>query len=143
MDAQHGRPGRQVLADHREDLDEAAGLAREPQQRRAIDRRDDRRRPLVGHEDRGARVGGHGRRAAGARGRPSGWTSSITAPARRMSPRRIPPICVSSNARCTSATNAPSVTTSRTSPTITVATGANARPARSLWPPIAASANSA
>ena len=63
----------------------------------------------------------------------SGWTSSITVPARRMSPRKIPPICVNSNARCTSATNAPSVTTSRTSPKITVNAGPNSRPARSLW----------
>ena len=74
---------------------------------------------------------------------PSGWTSSITAPALRISPRKIPPICVSSNARCTSATNAPSVTTSRTSPKITVSVGANARPARSLCAAIAAIANSA
>ena len=57
--------------------------------------------------------------------------------------RRIPPICVSSNARCTSATKAPSVTTSRRSATTTVATGAKARSVRSFWAAIAASANSA
>ena len=46
-DPEHDAAGAEVLADHRDHLDEAAGLIREPQQRGAVDRRDHGRRARV------------------------------------------------------------------------------------------------
>ena len=54
----------------------------------------------------------------------------------------MPPICVLSNARWTSATNAPMVITARTSPQSTVTAGTKSRPASWLCRPSAASAKS-
>ena len=54
----------------------------------------------------------------------------------------MPPICVLSKARCTSATKAPIVTSASRSATPTVSAGATASPDLSASRPIVASANS-
>ena len=53
----------------------------------------------------------------------------------------MPPICVLSNARCTSATKVPIVINASSSATPTVSAGATSSPSRSVWRPTAASAN--
>ena len=139
---QRRRPCRDVLPDAREHFHEAARLPCEPEQGRAIDRCDHPGSPHVGELRHAAR---RPARTPPRRRDPAvtGCTSSITAWARRMSDRRMPPIWVRSNARWTSATNPPSVTTSRSSPATTVARGTASRPSRSDSRPIAASANNA
>ena len=66
---------------------------------------------------------------------PSGCTSSITWWARRIRPRRMPPICVLSNARCTSATKVPIVTSASTSATPDGERGRHVLPAPVGLPP--------
>ena len=76
-DPEHDAARAEVLADHRDHLDEAAGLVREAQQRGAVDRGDHGRRP--GCATSVAPASACGAAATSSTAASRGWTSSITA----------------------------------------------------------------
>ena len=139
-DPQHQPPRHEILADRGHNAHEATRLVREAQQCGAVDGRDDGGRPRV--RDLG-RVDVLERRRGGidVRGvaRVDVVDHRVAAPHQRA---QDAPICVLSNARCTSATNAPSVINASSSPHSTVTVGRKSRPDSLVWRPIAASANS-
>ena len=125
------------MTDHRHDLDERAAVARQAQQRAAVDRREHPGGPewVISSSVSPAIRGG-----TDAAPSATGCTSAITRSV-RCTARKIPPICVLSNARWTSAMKTPKVANASSRATPTVSAEAMSSPERSASRPIAPSAN--